>query len=77
MSHSAKLSHEPMGPKMTDREEKMTESLVRVSVSLVAAISYVRSTPECRKAAASDAIFEQTLKDWERALNMAKAAMTS
>ena len=57
-------------------EQKLINALTRVSMSLMAALSYVKHTPECRKAAASDKIFEQTLKDWEKALEQARAALS-
>lgn len=53
------------------------EALVRVSVSLMGALSFIKATPECKLAAGSDKIFEKSIEDYERALEMAKAAFRS
>jgi hypothetical protein len=60
---------------MADREHKLIDALVTVSSSLMSALSYIKSTPECRKAAASNKIFDQTIKDYETALEIARTAL--
>lgn len=61
--------------RIAEREKALTEALVRVSCSLIGALSYIKATPECKKAAASDKIFDQTIKDYEKAVDAAKAAL--
>lgn len=57
-------------------EERLTKALVKVSVSLIAAISYIKATPETKRAAMSDKAFDATLVGFERSLEMGREAVS-
>jgi hypothetical protein len=58
------------------REKELTEALVAVSKSLKAAISLLESTPQSKKAAASDKMFDQMIADYKLALERGVAALS-
>jgi hypothetical protein len=55
---------------MVDRDP-----LIAVTAALAAAISLLERTPKAKKAAASDKMFDQMLKDYRKALDTGRAAL--
>ena len=53
----------------------LTEALVAVSRSLMGAISIIEHTPECKKAMASDKMFDELLASMKKNLEKARAAL--
>jgi hypothetical protein len=75
MDRFERHEHEVRQRAAAEHEKRLTEALVRVSVSLMGALSYIKATPECKKAAGSDKIFDKTIEGYERAIEMAKRAL--
>lgn len=57
------------------REEALTDALMGVAASLRAAISLLERTPQAKKAAPSDKMFDQMIVDYKRSLDVAIAAV--
>jgi hypothetical protein len=59
----------------SDQIGKLTEALVACSRSLIGAISIIEHTPECKKAIASDKMFDELLAGMKKNLEQARAAL--
>lgn len=60
----------------SEREEKLTDALVAVTRSLIAAISVIEHTPESKKAFASDKMFNQAMRDYKKAADASRAVLS-
>jgi hypothetical protein len=60
------------GGQMTNQER---EALVRVAASLAATISILERTPQAKKAAPSNAMFEMMMDDYRRALEFGREVL--
>jgi hypothetical protein len=58
-----------------DKIRAEREAFVGVTAALAAAISLLESSPEAKKAAASDRMFDQMLADYRRALKAARKVL--
>lgn len=62
---------------MREHEGKLTEALVSVSASLAAAISLLERTPQSKKAAPSDKMFAQMIRDYKKSLSAARDVLSA
>lgn len=63
------IYHNKKHGKMISINRHVYDGLLRVSSSLAAAISLLERTPKAKKAAPSDTMFEQMIKDYNRSLD--------
>jgi hypothetical protein len=59
----------------SDHIGELTEALVACSRSLIGAISIIEHTPQCKKAMASDKMFDKMLTDMKKNLEQAGKAL--